>query len=72
MTKQNNIQVGKPDVDPSLAAHTKGVREGNATGSYERQPGHLPGGKADARRSTGIEAKRRNPIDPRMPNLPPA
>ena len=34
--------------------------------------GHLPDGTATAERSTGIDAAGREPIDPRMPNLPPA
>ncbi len=72
MKTQNNIKVGKPDTKPSLPAHTKGVVEGNEPGKYEQQPGHLPQGKATARRSTGIDADRKNPIDPRMPNLSPA
>jgi hypothetical protein len=35
-------------------------------------PGHLPDGKATAERSTGINADKRNPIDPNSPNLSPA
>ena len=66
-----NIRVGKPDTSPSKSAHTVGVREGNEPGSYEKQPGHLPDGRATAHRSTGINADKRNPIDPRMPNLSP-
>jgi hypothetical protein len=58
-----------PPVD--LPAHTPGIKQGNATGNYERQPGHLPDGRSTAERSTGINAKKRQPIDPRMPNLPP-
>ncbi|HZR98256.1 MAG TPA: hypothetical protein VFE37_06100 [Chloroflexota bacterium] len=67
-----NVRVGKPDTTPSKSAHTAGVREGNEPGSYEREPGHLPNGRATARRSTGINPQNRNPIDPSMPNLPPA
>jgi hypothetical protein len=59
-----------PAID--VSAHTPGVKQGNAKGSYERQPGHLPDGRSTARRSTGIDPRRRDPIDPRMPNLPPA
>jgi hypothetical protein len=68
----NNVRVGTPDVDLARAAHVPGVREGNERGSYEREPGLLPGGRVRARRSTGINPEARNPIDPRMPNLPPA
>jgi len=66
-----NIKVGKPDVSPSLPSHTRGVREGNEPGGYEKQGGHLPNGRATAERSTGINAQKRNPIDPKSPNLPP-
>ena len=37
-----------------------------------RRSGHLPDGRSTAERSTGINAKAREPIDPRMPNLSPA
>jgi hypothetical protein len=67
-----NIRVGKPDVSPDAPAHTPGIQQGNAKGNYEKQPGHLPDGRVTAERSTGVNAKARNPIDPRMPNLPPA
>jgi hypothetical protein len=54
------------------ATHVKGIKEGNSTGNYERQDGHNPDGTSNQRRSTGINAKAREPIDPRMPNLSPA
>jgi hypothetical protein len=59
-----------PPVD--LTAHTPGIGQGNAKGNYERQGGHLPDGTSTAERSTGINSQRRDPIDPRMPNLSPA
>ncbi|WP_261567015.1 hypothetical protein [Frankia gtarii] len=65
------IRVGEPDVRPDATAHVRGVREGNALGSYEMEPGHHLDGTADARRSTGIRPGERNPISPSMPNLPP-
>ena len=52
-------------------AHTPGVRQGNSKGNYESQAGHLADGRSTAERSTGINAKKREPIDPRMPNLSP-
>jgi hypothetical protein len=67
-----NLKLGHPDVSPDLPSHVRGVKEGNAKGNYERQPGHHPDGTSDARRSTGINAERRDAIDPRMPNLSPA
>lgn len=76
-----NIRVGKAQISPSRPSHTSGIHEGNAPGSFERNPGLYdtgqtgPGratGKGTARRSTGINPKPKNPIDPRMPNLSPA
>lgn len=66
------MKVGKRQVKPDDPVHVKGVKQGNSTGNYEKQAGHLPDGRSTAERSTGINAKARNPIDPRMPNLPPA
>ena len=65
------LKVGKPDVKPDTPAHTRGIKEGNE-GPYEKQPGHLPDGRSTAARSTGINVKAHEPIDPRMPNLSPA
>ena len=65
------MSVGKPDTTPDAPAHVPGVNQGNATGNYERQPGHEPDGRSTAERSTGIDAKHRNPILPGMPNLSP-
>lgn len=67
----SNIRVGKAHVKPSAPAHTPGVPEGNEKGQYQKQAGHLPDGLSTAARSTGINPKDRNPIDPRMPNLSP-
>jgi hypothetical protein len=66
------IKVGKPDIDTAKLGHTPGVKQGNSKGKYERQPGHEADGRRTARASTGINAKNREPIDPRMPNLSPA
>lgn len=71
----SNIRVGKPQVSPSLPSHTRGVREGNACGSLDREPGIYSAGKmakGTARRSTGINAGPKDPIDPNSPNLSPA
>jgi hypothetical protein len=65
------IKVGKPHVKIDTPSHTKGVEQGNAMGSYEKQPGHHEDGTADARRSTGVSPKKHNAILPIMPNLPP-
>jgi len=61
-------RVAKPDA----SAHTKGIKSGNSKGNYGRQAGHLPDGTSTAERSTAINPKAREPIDPRMPNLSPA
>ena len=65
------IETGKPDTTQDTAAHTPGNNQGNSTGNYEKQKGHLPGGKRTAASATGIDPERHGPIDPRMPNLPP-
>ena len=54
------------------ANHVKGIKQGNATGNYEKSTGHNADGTSDQRRSTGVNAAAREPIDPRMPNLSPA
>jgi hypothetical protein len=73
---ETRIIVGKPDVKPSAPSHTRGVREGNNRRLIMREPGIKPNGKLTAhatpRRSTGINAKAHQPIDPRMPILTPA
>ncbi|MEU0564413.1 hypothetical protein ABZ297_03305 [Nonomuraea sp. NPDC005983] len=72
MTKDKTIRTGRPDVRPDAPSHVKGVAEGNACGNYEKQAGHLPDDRSTAKRSTGINAKAHDPIDPDMPNLSPA
>lgn len=64
------IRVGKSDVQPDTPSHVAGIHQGNE-GPYEDQPGHLESGKADARRSTGIDWKKHDAITETMPNLPP-
>ena len=62
------------EVRPDLPSHTPGTpkgeervrREGREPGRENRELGRT------ARDSTSINAKARDPIDPRMPNLPPA
>ncbi|UGS37012.1 hypothetical protein [Capillimicrobium parvum] len=62
---------GKPDIDTDSLGHVKGTKQGNSTGNYERMKGHNPDGTSTAVRSTGINPKGVEPIDPRMPNLSP-
>jgi hypothetical protein len=58
-------------VKPDAPSHVKGIKQGNSTGNYERQGGHQRDGTSSAKRSTGINPKAREPIDPSMPNLSP-
>ncbi len=62
----------KPEVNPSLPSHTPGINEGNAKGNYEKNAGFNADSTSTAARSTGIDAKNHEPIDPSMPNLSPA
>jgi hypothetical protein len=76
-----DIKVGKPDTKVDASAHTPGVRQGNEPGGIENDPGFYytgergagrPSAKSTARRSTGINPKSRDPIDPNSPSLSPA
>jgi hypothetical protein len=73
-----NLKVGKAQGYPTMPAHVKGVRQGNAPGNLEDQvgihqdPNDRRFATGTAERSTGVNAKHRNPIDPRMPNLSPS
>jgi hypothetical protein len=56
---------------PYKDAHQPGVHKGEEWSRKDTEPGRA---KSDpgARNSTGINADKRRPIDPRMPNYPPA
>ncbi len=58
----------RPDID----AHTPGTKRGEEW-AYKgsKEPGR-EGAARTARDATGINADKREPIDPRMPHLPPA
>ncbi|HEX4717577.1 MAG TPA: hypothetical protein VH300_03540 [Thermoleophilaceae bacterium] len=62
---------GAPGPKQDLSAHTPGIKQGNSRGNYDKQSGHLPDGRSNARRSTGINPELEDPIDPSMPNLSP-
>jgi hypothetical protein len=66
------LKVGKPDVAQDAPSHVDGIQQGNALGAYDAMVGHLPDGRSQAERSTGINAAFEQPIDSRMPNLSPA
>ncbi|MEA2334187.1 MAG: hypothetical protein QOG40_677 [Solirubrobacteraceae bacterium] len=67
-----DVNTGRPFTGIDTPTHVKGISEGNARGNYEKMPGHNPDGTSTARRSTGIRPEGEEPIDPSMPNLPPA
>jgi hypothetical protein len=58
-------------VKPDMPSHVPGVDQGNSTGNYEKQVGHLPDGRSTSARSTGIDPGARDPIHPGMPNISP-
>ncbi len=64
-----HVIIGKKQVKLTSPSHVAGVTEGNAPHNRREdrsQRGEKPG------RSTGINAKGREPIDPSMPKLTPA
>jgi hypothetical protein len=61
--------------DPPKPIHVPGTQKGEELAHLK---GHEPGrggkdtlGYRSSRDSTGIDSKGRQPIDPRMPNIPP-
>jgi hypothetical protein len=63
------LKKGSGHVAIDAPAHTPGIKQGNSKGNYEKNAGFQPDGTATAERSTGIDPKGREPIDPRMPRL---
>lgn len=55
---------------PDSPAHTPGTHKGEEWVRTQKEPGR-EGETATARSSTGINPRNREPIDPRMPHLPP-
>jgi hypothetical protein len=64
----------KQDVPPDISAHTPGTPRGEERVRREgREAGReQPGTERTARDSTSINAAAREPIDRRMPHMPPA
>ncbi len=70
------------DTTPDAPAHTPGTgkgeekatREGKEPGRHDVDTGdeNRPAGGSTARDSTGINSEDAGPIDPKMPNMPPA
>lgn len=56
---------------PDAPSHTPGTHKGEEWSQTHTEQGR-EGKTATARSSTGINASKRGPIDPRMPHLPPA
>jgi hypothetical protein len=76
-----NLRVGKPDTSPAAPSHVRGIRAGNQAGAADQVGFYSTGPaphrgisniKATAARSTGINPRARDPIDPSSPNLPPS
>lgn len=59
------------DVKPDAPSHTQGTRRGEEWVQQRPEPGR-EGETATARSSTSINPKKHGPIDPRMPQMPPA
>jgi hypothetical protein len=68
---EDAVKLGKAQTKTDKPTHVAGTFQGNKPGNYESQKGHEPDGRSTAARSTGINVKAREPIDPRMPNLSP-
>ena len=72
MADSGSFRVGKGRIAIDAPSHVAGTREGNACGNLGQDPGYHGDGKWTARRSTSVNPENRQPIDPRMPVLPPA
>jgi hypothetical protein len=66
-----SIRLGRKQAKTDKPTHVAGTTQGNKPGNYDKMDGHLPDGRSTAVRSTGVNAKSEEPIDPRMPNLSP-
>ncbi len=66
--------MNKQDVPPDAPAHTPGTSKGEEKSSKEGTEGGRDDARAvrAARDSTSINAEAEEPIDPRMPHMPPA
>lgn len=59
---------------PPEPVHIGGNKKGEESALHKKEPGRHKDGQQyrDARDSTGINARHRQPIVPGMPNIPPA
>lgn len=71
-----NVHVGKAQTKTWKPSHVPGVHEGNRPGRTWRERGvekkEQLAATAGGRRSTGINPRSHEPIDPRSPRLTPA
>lgn len=58
------------DTTPDKPSHTPGTHRGEKWGSTHKEPGRR-GPTRTWRDATSINADQRQPIDPRMPQMPP-
>lgn len=63
--------MARQDTTPDAPAHTPGTHRGEDWSKTQKEPGR-ENETSTARSSTGINADKRAPIDPRMAHLPPA
>jgi hypothetical protein len=63
--------MARQDTTPDSPSHTPGTNRGEDWVKRNKEPGREESA-ATARSSTGINPRDREPIDPRMPYLPPA
>ncbi|MGH9512672.1 MAG: hypothetical protein ACRD2U_11120 [Terriglobales bacterium] len=59
------------DTTPDSPSHTPGTHRGEDWCKHDTEPGRKGTGRT-SRDSTGINPDSRRPIDPRMPEMPPA
>ena len=67
----NNIRIGKPDVDRAAPSHVAGVREGNASGGIERNPGFYTDADSGKTRTTMARAISPNGLPEPHPRMRP-
>jgi hypothetical protein len=65
------MKMSDHDSNSATPAHTPGTPKGEEGSKYGNSPG-WHGNTRTSRDATGVNADARRPIDPRMPNMPPA
>lgn len=63
--------MARQDTTMDAPSHTPGTHRGEEWVRHDKEPGR-EGATRTARDSTGINADKRRPIDPHMPEMPPA